>query len=106
MYAIRSYYVHRIINVITLFIQDSNQGKPRYLNYVSIIESILGIGIIWAGFNLFFTDQIDYNSRYVIGGVLLVGFAFLAFSIADRIRSRVLRITSYNVCYTKLLRED
>lgn len=82
--------IHRIIDVITSFIQDSNDGKPRYLNYVSTIESIFGIGIIWIGFNLFFTDQIDYNSRYVIGGTLLVGFAFLAFSFADRIRSRVL----------------
>ena len=82
--------IHRIIDVVTSFIQDSNEGKPRYLNYVSTIESILGIGILWVGFNLFFTDQIDYNSRYVIGGVLLVGFAFLAFSFADRIRSRVL----------------
>ncbi len=82
--------IHRIIDVVTTFIHDSNEGKPRYLNYVSTIESILGIGILWVGFNLFFTDQIDYNSRYVIGGVLLVGFAFLAFSFADRIRSRVL----------------
>ena len=82
--------IHRIIDVVTSFIQDSNEGKPRYLNYVSIIESIFGIGIIWIGFNLFFTDQIDYNSRYIIGGTLIVGFAFLAFSFADRIRSRVL----------------
>jgi len=82
--------IHRIIYVVTLFIQDTNEGKPRYLNYVSIIESIFGIGIIWIGFNLFFTDQLDYNSRYVIGGTLIVGFAFLAFSFADRIRSRVL----------------
>ncbi len=82
--------IHKIIDVVTSFIQDSNEGKPRYLNYVSTIESILGIGILWVGFNLFFTDQLDYNSRYVIGGVLLVGFAFLAFSFADRIRSRVL----------------
>jgi uncharacterized membrane protein (UPF0182 family) len=82
--------VHRIIDVVTLFIHDTNEGKPRYLNYVSIIESILGIGIIWVGFNLFFTDQIDYNSRYVIGGTLIVGIAFLAFSFADRIRSKVL----------------
>ncbi len=82
--------IHRIVDVVTSFIQDSNEGKPRYLNYVSTIESIFGIGIIWVGFNLFFTDQLDYNSRYVIGGVLLVGFAFLAFSFVDRIRSRVL----------------
>jgi len=82
--------IHRIINVITSFMQDSNEGKPRYLNYVSTIEGIIGIGVIWAGINLFFTDQIDYNTRYVIGGTLVIGFALIAFSLIDRIRARVL----------------
>jgi uncharacterized protein len=82
--------IHRIINVITSYLQDSNEGKPRYLNYVSTIEGIIGIGIIWAGINLFFTDQIDYNTRYVIGGTLVIGFALIAFSVVDRIRARVL----------------
>ena len=82
--------VHRIINVVTSYLQDSNEGKPRYLNYVSTIEGIIGIGIIWAGINLFFTDQIDYNTRYVIGGTLVIGFALIAFSVVDRIRARVL----------------
>jgi hypothetical protein len=66
--------IHRIINVITLFLKDSDDGKPRYLNYVSTIEGIIGIGILWVGFNLFFTDQIDYNTRYIIGGILFIGF--------------------------------
>ena len=82
--------IHIIINVITSYVQDSNEGKPRYLNYVSTIEGIIGIGIIWAGINLFFTDQIDYNTRYVIGGTLVIGFALIAFSVVDRIRARVL----------------
>ena len=82
--------IHRIINVITSYLQDSNEGKPRYLNYVSTIEGIIGIGIIWAGINLFFTDQIDYNTRYVIGGTLVIGFSLIAFSVVDRIRARVL----------------
>jgi len=82
--------IHRIIDVITSFIKDSDEGKPRYLNYVSTIEAILGIGVLWAGFNLFFTDQIDYNTRYVIGGTLVIGSALIAFSIVDRIRARVL----------------
>lgn len=82
--------IHRIINVITSYLQDSNEGKPRYLNYVSTIEGIFGIGIIWVGINLFFTDQIDYNTRYVIGGTLAIGFALIAFSVVDRIRARVL----------------
>jgi hypothetical protein len=82
--------IHRIINVITSYLQDSNEGKPRYLNYVSTIEGIIGIGIIWAGINLFFTDQIDYNTRYVIGGTLVIGFALITFSVVDKIRARVL----------------
>ena len=82
--------IHRIINVITLFLKDSEDGKPRYLNYVSTIEGIFGIAILWIGFNLFFTDQIDYNTRYVIGGTLVIGFALIAFSLFDRIRARVL----------------
>lgn len=82
--------IHKIISVITSFLHDSNEGKPRYLSYVSTIEGIIGIGILWVGFNLFLTDQIDYNTRYIIGGVLVIGFALIAFSVVDNIRARVL----------------
>ena len=95
--------IHRIINVITSFIQDSNDGKPRYLNYVSTIEGIVGIGVLWAGFNLFFIEQIDYNTRYVIGGVLVVGFALIAFSVVDRIRARVLTHMFKRDVYIRIL---
>ncbi|WP_371504384.1 UPF0182 family protein [Nitrosopumilus adriaticus] len=95
--------IHRIIDVITSFLQDSNNGKPRYLNYVSTIEGIIGIGIIWAGFNLFFTDQIDYNTRYVIGGTLLIGFALIGFSVVDRIRARVLTHMFKRDVYIRIL---
>jgi len=95
--------LHRIINVITSFLQDSNEGKPRYLNYVSTIEGIIGIGIIWSGFNLFFTDQIDYNTRYVIGGTLTIGFALIAFSVIDRIRARVLTHMFKRDVYIRIL---
>lgn len=82
--------IHRIIDVITSYLKDSNEGQPRYLNYVSTIEAIIGIGVIWAGFNMFFTDQINYNTRYIIGGVLVIGFTLLGFSVVDKIRARVL----------------
>ena len=95
--------VHRIINVATSFIQDSNEGKPRYLNYVSTIEGIFGIAIIWIGINLFFTDQIDYNTRYVIGGTLVIGFALIAFSVLDRIRARVLTHMFKRDVYIRIL---
>ncbi|MDH3824052.1 MAG: hypothetical protein OES19_10010, partial [Nitrosopumilus sp.] len=95
--------IHRIIHVITSFLQDSNDGKPRYLNYVSTIEGVVGIGVIWAGFNLFFTDQIDYNTRYIIGGTLIIGFALIAFSIVDRIRARVLTHMFKRDVYIRIL---
>lgn len=95
--------LHRIINVITSFLQDSNEGKPRYLNYVYTIEGIIGIGILWAGFNLFFTDQIDYNTRYVIGGTLVIGSALIAFSVVDRIRARVLTHMFKRDVYIRIL---
>ena len=58
---------HSIIGVVTSYIHDTTDGKPRYLNYLSTIEAIIGIGIIWAAFNMFFTDTIDYNTRSAIG---------------------------------------
>ena len=79
-----------IIKVVTSYIKDSSESKPRYLNYVSTVEAIIGIGVIWIGFNFFFTDFIDYNTRYVIAGTLVIGFALIGFSILDRIRARVL----------------
>ena len=82
--------IHSIIQIITSYLKDSSDGKPRYLDYVSTVEAIIGIGLIWIGFNLFFTDFIDYNTRYIISGTLLIGFALIAFSIFDRIRARVL----------------
>jgi hypothetical protein len=95
--------IHKIIHVVTLFIRDSAEGKPRYLNYVSTIEGIIGIGVIWVGFNLFFTDQIDYNSRYVIGGVLVIGSALIGFSVVDRIRARILTHMFKRDVYIRIL---
>lgn len=95
--------LHRIIDVITSFLKDSNEGKPRYLNYVSTIEGIIGIAIIWIGFNLFFTDQIDYNTRYVIGGILIIGSALIVFSVIDRIRARVLTHMFKRDVYIRIL---
>jgi len=95
--------IHRIIHVVTSYLQDSKEGKPRYLNYVSTIEGIIGIAILWAGFNLFFTDQIDYNTRYLIGGTLVIGFALIAFSLVDRIRARVLTHMFKRDVYIRIL---
>ena len=78
------------MRLITAYIKDMNEGKPRYLNYMSTVEGIIGIAALWVGFNMFFTDFIDYNTRYVIVGTLLIGVSMVVFSVLDRIRARVL----------------
>jgi len=95
--------VHSILGVATSYIQDITEGKPRYLNYVSTIEAIIGIAILWIGFNMFFTDQIDYNTRYAIGGTLVIGFALIAFSFLDRIRARILTHMLKRDVYIRIL---
>ncbi len=95
--------LHSIISVVTSYIHDSTQGKPRYLIYVSTIEGIIGIGVLWVGFNLFFTDQIDYNTRYTIAGILVIGVALIAFSFADKIRARVLTHMLKRDVYIRIL---
>ena len=82
--------VHHAIKTITAFIHDSTEGKPKYLSYVSTLEAVIGIGVLWVGFNMFFGNQIDYNTKYAIGGTLVVGLALIAFSFLDRMRSRIL----------------
>ena len=78
------------VRIVTSYLADSSEGKPRYLSYVSTVEAVIGAGLIWTGFNMFFTDFIDYNTRYVIAGTLLIGAVMMAFSVIDRVRARVL----------------
>ena len=94
---------HSIINVATSYIQDTSEGKPRFLNYISTLEAIIGIGIIWVAFNMFFTDQIDYNTRYAIAGTFVVGFALIAFSVFDRIRAKILTHPIKRDVYIRIL---
>ena len=82
--------LHTVVRVVTSYVRDMAEGKPRYLSYVSSFEAILAVGILWTGLNMFFTSELDYNTRYAIAAILAVGVSFAAFSAIDRIRARVL----------------
>ena len=82
--------VHHIYKVITNYVTDAASGKPKFLQYTSTFEAIVGIAVVWSAFNMFFMENIDYNTKYAIGGMFFIGFALIAFSVFDKIRSRVL----------------
>ncbi|MEX1996247.1 MAG: UPF0182 family protein [Nitrosopumilaceae archaeon] len=95
--------LHSIIRVVTNYVYDVSKGKPRFLDYIATIEGIIGIGILWGGINMFFTNQIDYNTRYAIGGTLATGFGFIVFYFMDKYRSKVITQPSKRDIYVRVL---
>ncbi|SMH72168.1 UPF0182 family protein [Candidatus Nitrosotalea okcheonensis] len=95
--------LHNIVGLVTRYLQDAAKGKPKVLDYISTVEAIIGIGIIWAGINMFFTNQIDYNTRYAIGGTLAAGLALVAFYFIDKFKSRVIIFPSKRDIYIRIL---
>src|SRR5256712_2887148 len=95
--------LHNIVRVIISYIQDASKGKPKFLDYVSTIEGIIGVGVVWAAINMFFTNQIDYNTKYAIGGTLAIGFALIAFYFIDKFKSKVIIHPSRRDIYVRIL---
>ena len=95
--------LHNIVRVIISYIQDATKGKPKFLDYVSTIEGIIGVGVIWAAINMFFTNQIDYNTKYAIGGTLAIGFALIGFYFIDKFKSKVIIHPSKRDIYIRVL---
>ncbi|MGB6463723.1 MAG: UPF0182 family protein [Nitrosotalea sp.] len=95
--------LHNIVRIITSYIQDAAKGKPKFLDYISTVEGIIGIGVIWAAINMFFTDQIDYNTKYQIAGTFAAGFALIAFYFIDKFKSKVIIYPSKRDIYIRVL---
>ena len=91
------------VNIVSQYILDAREGKPRFLSYISTIELIIGATVFWLGFNLFFTSSIDYNTRYAIAGTLALGAAFLVYSFLDRRRAKVMIYPTKRHMYSRLL---
>ena len=95
--------LHNIVRIITSYVQDAAKGKPKFLDYVSTVEGLIGVGVIWAAFNMFFTDQIDYNTKYQIVGTFAAGFALIAFYFIDKFKSKVIIHPSKRDIYIRIL---
>ncbi len=95
--------ISNVANVISSYISDANDGKPKYLYYISIIEIIVGIGLLWSGFNLFFTSMIDYNTPYAIIGMFILGIILLVWAFIDMRRSRIIILSSRRDIYLKAI---
>jgi uncharacterized membrane protein (UPF0182 family) len=80
-------FTHIVKAGTSAFLQSSEPGQPITVP-IATIEALVSIGLIWTGLNLFFPSYIDYNTKYVIGGVLSAGGLFAVFAYLDRARRR------------------
>jgi hypothetical protein len=95
--------LRNLAHIASSYLADATEGRPKFLFYVSIVEMIIGAGLFWSSFNMFFTSHIDYNTKYAIVGTALLGAAFIAWSIIDRGRSKVIILPSKKNVYARLL---
>ncbi len=95
--------ISNVASVVSHYISDVSEGKPKYLYYISIIEVVIGIGLIWGGFNIFFTSMIDYNTPYAIIGMFILGVTMLGWAFVDMRRSKIMILPSKSDTYLKAI---
>ena len=95
--------LRNLAHMASSYIADAAEGRPKFLFYMSVLELIIGAGLFWMSFNMFFTSHIDYNTKYAIVGSAMLGAAFIAWSIIDRGRSKVIIFPSRKNVYLRLL---
>ncbi|NMJ86530.1 MAG: hypothetical protein EX285_01575 [Thaumarchaeota archaeon] len=95
--------IRNIVHIASSYVVDFSEGRPKFLLYISIVEFVIGAGLLWVSFNMFFTHNIDYNTKYAIIGAALLGAAFITWSVIDRKKSAVIILPSKRNMYVRLL---
>jgi uncharacterized membrane protein (UPF0182 family) len=90
-------------DIASRYMLDAKEGKRRILSYISSIEVIIGSILVWLGFTMFFSHQIDYNTRYAILGVLVLGVAFIMYGSVDKKRARFIIYPTRTHIYSRLM---
>lgn len=79
-----------ITNLIRIFTPSpmEQQDLPSPFGWkMATLWTLLGIGFLWTFLNNFFTTFINYNTRYMIFGLALIGIVFLFLAAWDRIKN-------------------
>jgi len=90
------------ISIASRYIADASESKPKLLSYISTMEQILGVTLLWTGFTMFFSFNINYNTKYAILGTLIMGAFFIAYGFLDNRRSKIIVIPERKQIYTRL----
>jgi uncharacterized membrane protein (UPF0182 family) len=90
------------VNIVSQYISDAAELKPKLLSYISTVEVIVGAALLWTGFTLFFGSAIDYNTRYLISGAIALGLALVIYGFMDKRRARIIIYPTKRHAYLRL----
>ena len=68
----------------SVYIEQAQKGQMRFPTVA--VQSLLAIAAFWTAFNLFFSSFIDFNTKFLIGGVLAFGGVMVVFALYDKLR--------------------
>ena len=90
----------QILKVATPSSEEIATGTIRLGWRIAVIEGLVALALFWALVNAFFPSNIDYNTRYYIGGLAACTVLFTSLMLIDRrgrtvytTRTLALRIT-------------
>ena len=89
-------------DIATRYAIDKKEGKPKFLSYISDIEVIAGVAILWTGFNMFFSSIIDYNTRYSLSIMIALGITLVAYGFLDRKHARIVIYPTRKLVYLRV----
>ncbi|MCL4435362.1 MAG: UPF0182 family protein [Thaumarchaeota archaeon] len=80
--------VTQVVKVGTsAFLQSTEPGQPVNVP-LATIEGLIALALTWTGVNLFFPSYIDYNTKYIIGGLFAAALLLSVFAFLDRSRRK------------------
>ena len=91
------------IDILSRYARDVSQARPRFLSYISSVEMIVGIVLLWVFASLLFNSNIDYNSRYTLTVILVLAISFIVFALLDKKRARVIIYPNRRHLYSRLV---
>lgn len=69
---------------------------------VATVEGLISLALFWMMFNSFFSSFIDYNTRYLIGGLGAAAAVLAVFAVLDRMRGRGLTVLTRRRVYIRV----
>jgi hypothetical protein len=74
-----------LVKILTPRVEDLRaRTPPKAWRWVATIEALIALALLWVAVNGFFPSYIDYNTKYAIGGLILIGGIFAFFAYRDR----------------------